>query len=83
MGVRGCMWPILVRSWCIGTASRALMYNAPSSASAAEDITALMSWAMMRTAPLLCGFVTSDDMKKWHQAQLWAFGFLGRMRRYG
>jgi hypothetical protein len=32
------MWPISVRSWRIGIASRTLMYNAPSSASAAEDI---------------------------------------------
>ncbi len=58
------MWPISVRSWRIGTASCALMYNAPSSASVAEDITALMSLVMLRIAPLLCGFVTSDDMKK-------------------
>ena len=64
MGVRGCMWPISVRSWRIGTAFHALMYSAPSSASAAEDITALMSWAMLSTALLLCEFVMSDDMKK-------------------
>ena len=76
MGVCGCMWPISVRSWRIGTASRVLMYSAPSSASAAEDITALMSWTMLRTAPLLCGFVTSDDMKKWPPARLRAFGSL-------
>jgi hypothetical protein len=62
--------------WRIGTSLPALMYNAPSSASAAEDITALISWAMLRTAPLLCGFVSLDDMKKWHPAQLRAFGFL-------
>ena len=47
------------------------MYNVPGSATAAEDITALMSWAMLRTVPLLCGFVTLDDMKKWPPARLW------------
>jgi len=57
------MWPISVRSWRIVTASRVLMYSAPSSASAAKDFTALMSWAMLRTAPLLCGFVTSGDRR--------------------
>ena len=73
MGVLGWEWPISVRSCHIGTASHVLIYSAPSSASAAEDITALMSWAMLRTAPLLCGFATSDDMKKWPPAQLQAF----------
>jgi hypothetical protein len=30
MGVLGCLWPISVRSWRIGTASHALMYSALS-----------------------------------------------------
>jgi hypothetical protein len=30
-----------------------VMYNAPSSASVAKDITALMSWAMLKIAQLL------------------------------
>ncbi len=76
MGVRGWMWPISVRSWHIGTASRTLMYNAQSSASAAKDITALMIWEMLRTVSLLCGLVMLDDMKKWPPAQLRAFGLL-------
>jgi hypothetical protein len=37
---------------CIGTASFTLMNRAPSSASAADDITALMIWATLCTAPL-------------------------------
>ncbi len=52
------------------------MYKAPSSASAAEDITALMSCAKLRIDPLLIGFSTSDAMKKWPPAQLCAMGLL-------
>ena len=40
IGVLGCLWPISLSSWCIGIASRALMYSAPSSALAALDMTA-------------------------------------------
>jgi hypothetical protein len=64
VGVGGWMWPISARCWRMGTALRALMYKAPSSVSAAKDITALMSWAMLRTALLLLGSLMSDDMKK-------------------
>ena len=68
--------PFLVRSLRIGTALPVLMYNAPNSASAAEDITALMSWAMLRKVSLLCGFVLLDDMKKGPPTRLRAFGLL-------
>ncbi len=60
----------------MGTASRALMYNAPSSASAANDMTALMSCEMLSTALLLAGSAVSDDMKKSPPAQLRAFDLL-------
>ena len=63
MGVWGCLWPISVSVICCGTASRVLMPSAPSSASAAEDITALMSCARLRTAPLSAGSSQSDDRK--------------------
>ena len=36
-------------------ASHALMYKAPSSASAAEDMTDLMIWAIVSIAPLFRG----------------------------
>ena len=42
-------------------ASFALINSAPSSASAAEDITALIIWAMLRIAPLLGGNFLSDE----------------------
>jgi hypothetical protein len=48
----------------MGTALQALMYNAPSSASAAKDMMALISYAMLSMALLLAGSVVSDDMKK-------------------
>ncbi len=48
----------------MGTALRALMYNAPSSASAADDMAVLMKCAMLSTAPLLAKSAVSDDMKK-------------------
>ena len=64
MGVLGCLWPISVRSWRIGTASFALMYSAPSSASAALDMTALSILEMSRMAPLLGGSLTSEEQKK-------------------
>ena len=46
------------------------MYNAPNSASAAEDITALIIVAMVRIAPLLGGNLSSFDKKKCPPARL-------------
>jgi len=61
MGVRGCGWPIS-RSICLMcTASFALIYNAPNSASAADDITALIICEMFRIAPLLGGKGALDE----------------------
>ena len=56
-------------------ASRALMDSAPSSASAADDMTALMSCAKLSTAPLSSGSATSDERKKCPPARLRALGF--------
>ncbi len=72
----GC--PISLSTLRIGTASLALMYNAPSSASAAEDMTktALMSCAMLSTDPLLLGSFVPHGMEKCPLAQLQAFGLL-------
>ena len=50
--------------WRAGTASLQLMKSAPSSASAADDMTFLMICATVRTAPLLGESVESFDMKK-------------------
>ncbi len=76
IGVGGCGCPISSRSWRCGTASHALMYSVPSLALAAEDMTSLMSWAMLSTAPLFAGSLVSDDMKKWPPEQLHSFGLL-------
>ena len=45
-GVGGCLWPISSRAWRAGTASWQFMKRAASSASAAEDMTAFMIWAI-------------------------------------
>ena len=76
MGVWGCLWPISASVVRCGTALRALMYNAPNSASAAEDMTVLMSCARFRTAPLLVGSAQSDKRKKCPPARLRALGSL-------
>ena len=38
IGDEGCFQPIYINIWRVGTISLAVMYSAPSSASAAEDI---------------------------------------------
>ena len=61
IGVLGWGWPISSSIWRRWTASFALMNSAPSSASAAHDITALMIVAIVRIAPLLGGNFLSFD----------------------
>ena len=61
--------------WCAGTASRQSMYRASSLASAAEDMTVLMIWAIVRTAPLFWGRGVSSGMKKFPLAQLQALDY--------
>ncbi len=49
------------------------MYNAPNSASAADDITAFIMVATVRIAPLLGGNSSSFNRKKCPPAQLLDF----------
>ena len=70
MGVGGCLCPISSRAWRAGIASRQLMKRAPSSASAADDMTAFIICATVRTAPLFGG----SAMKK---CTMMCFGFGG------
>ncbi len=70
IGVRGCGCPISVSICRRYTASFALMKIAPNSASAADDITALIIVAMVRIAPLLGGLSTLFDRKKCPPARL-------------
>ena len=70
IGVVGCGWPISDSVILCGTASLALIYVAPISASAADNMTALMIWATFKTAPLLAGIAALLDMKKFPPARL-------------
>ena len=51
--------------WHIGTSSFDVMKNAPSSASAAEDMKNLMTWAMVNMGPLQCGTGSFSARKTW------------------
>ena len=62
--VGGCLWPISSSVWRAGMASRQLMKRATSSASNAEDMTALIIFAMVMTTSLFCGMAELLDMKK-------------------
>ena len=55
MGVRGCGCPSSSRVFRIGTAVFAFKNNAPSSASAADDMTCLRMVDRLSTAPLFGG----------------------------
>ena len=64
IGVGGCLFPISSSDWRAGMASLQLMKSAPSSASAADDITALMILDIVNTATLLEGNAVLFGMKK-------------------
>ncbi len=76
MGVGCCLWPISSSNNCMGIASHALMYRAPSSALAALDMMALRILDMLRMVPLSGGSLTFDEQKKWPPTQLCAEGSL-------
>ena len=63
IGVGGCLCPNSSSVFLIGTAFWELMNNAPSSASAAEVMTALIIVATLIMAPLLGGNGLSSDKK--------------------
>ena len=62
--VGGRVCHISSSDWRSGMASLQLMKSAPSSASNADEITALMILAIVNTAPLLGGNTLLFDMKK-------------------
>ena len=76
IGVSGCMWPISSSDWRAGMDSLQFIKSAPSSSSAAADMTALMILAIVNTAPLLGGNAVFFDMKKLSPCS--AFGFFFR-----
>ena len=65
IGVGNCVCPISYRAWHAGMYYFQLMKSAPSSASAADDMTALMILAIVNTATLLGGNSVLFDMKKY------------------
>ncbi len=74
MGAGICGWPSSLRVLRIDTAVLALMNSAPSSASAAEDITALIICNMLSTGALLVGISSCPAMNMHPAAWLQAFG---------
>ena len=76
MGVFPCGWTISIRVLQAGMDSLALRKIAPISASAALDMTVLMRFAVLITAPLFAGIGTSLAKKKCPPARLRALGSL-------
>ena len=74
IGVCGCGCPISSSVFCMDTTIFALMNSAPSSASAADDITAFIICEMFNTAPLLMGISLLPAMNMWPPALLRALG---------
>ena len=64
MGEDDCLWPIYSRACWTITASQQLIKRAASLTSVEEDMTTLMIWAIVMTAPLFGGVAVSLDMKK-------------------
>ena len=58
----------------MGMASQQFMKRSPSLASAADDMTAFIILATVKTEPLLAGYYVLLDMKKCPPALLRAFG---------
>ena len=73
IGVGGCLCPMISSACRAGIYSLQFMNRSPSSASAAEDITALMIWETVRMAPLFAGMASSLNMKKCPPDLLLAF----------
>ncbi len=70
MGVKNCGCHIFLQMSCMETAILVLMNIAPSLASAANDITALIIWDMFSTAPLMMGTSSVPAMNMWPPALL-------------
>ena len=61
---------ISMNVWQMGIIFLAIMYIAPSFASAAEDITNLMIWEIVRISPFHSGFGSFSDENMWAPARL-------------
>ena len=69
----GCLCPIISNACRAGIDSRQSMNRDPRSDSAAEDMTALMIWEIVTTAPLFDGMDALSDMKKCPPALILVF----------
>ena len=76
IGDGGCFQTIYINVWRMGTISLAVMYSAPSSDSAAEDITNLMIWEIVRIALFHLGVGLFSDKNMWAPARLSALDLL-------
>ena len=76
IGDGGFFQPVSINVWRMGTISLAIIYSAPSSASAAEDITNLMIWEIVRIAPFDLGVGSFSDKNMWAPAKLRALDSL-------
>ena len=74
MEVGRCGCPISVMIFMMYTAPFALMKSAPKSASAADGITALMMWAMLRMEPCDGGVFALFEQKDMPPTLLLASG---------
>ena len=74
IGLHGCGCPSSISVCCIETAVFVLMNKAPSSASAADDMTARIICEMLRTALLLMRILSFPAMYMWPPARLWDVG---------
>ena len=70
IGDGGCFQTISINVWRMGNISLDVMYSAPSSASAAEDMINLMIWALMRIGPFHLGAGSFLDRNMWAPARL-------------
>ncbi len=74
IGVHGCGCLSLISVCRIETAVFALMNKVPSSASAADDMTAWIICEMLRTAPLVMGILSFLAMYMWPPVRLQELG---------
>ena len=75
-GDGGCFQTIYINFWLMGTISLAIMYSAPSSASAAEDMTNLMIWETVRIGLFHSGVGSFSDKNIWAPVRLHALDSL-------
>ena len=74
IGVGGSVWPISSTVVCAGIACRKLINSDLISVSAAEVITFLMIFEMVKTDPLFAGFAAFFYIKTFPAARIVVFG---------